>query len=326
MRLLSLFLALAVLPFTAHAECAGRNLITALPTEARVALETAADTAAFAHGNLWHAIKGAQHITLIGTFHLSDPRHDATLNALAPDLKAARTLLVEAGPAEEAALKADLAAHPNRLIHHGPTLPESLSPADWTRLSDALAARQIPPVFVARLQPWYVATLLAISACQFDAMATAEGLDKRLIKAAQAQNLPIVALEPYDTLFRIFDAISDTDQTDMLLETLATSGALEDDTAQTLSDSYFAGESRLFWEFSRYQILTLPGADPQKIAHQFDLIETKLMTDRNRAWLPILESQAAKGPLIAAFGALHLSGQTGILNLLAQNGWVITPW
>ena len=31
------------------------------------------------------------------------------------------------------------------------------------------------------------------------------------------------------------------------------------------------------------------------------------------------------GPLVVvAFGALHLSGEDGVLNLLAQNGWAIT--
>ena len=50
------------------------------------------------------------------------------------------------------------------------------------------------------------------------------------------------------------------------------------------------------------------------------------MTRRNRAWLPVIEAQAAKGQLVVAFGALHLPGETGVLNLLAQNGWKISPW
>ena len=324
MRLLTILILALLAPHGLRADCApGQNLIQTLPAEQHAVLQSAADAAPFAHGNLWHATRGAQHITLVGTFHLADPRHQATLTALAPDLATATALLVEAGPVEQAALKADFAAHPDRLLHPGPTLPETLSPQDWARLSTALAARNIPPFFAARLQPWFVATLLAVPACQ---TAPGDGLDQLLITAATSQHLPVVALEPFDTLFRIFGTISDTDQTDMLLETLATTGALEADTARTLSDSYFAGESRLFWEFSRYQLLQLPGADPVEIDHQFALVQDKVITDRNHAWLPVIEAQAAHGPLIVAFGALHLAGDTGVLALLQQDGWIITPW
>lgn len=315
-----------LLPFAAQADCAGRNLITALPSAQRATLQAAAEAAPFATGNLWYATRGAAHITLVGTFHLDDPRHASTLTALDPDLIAARTLLVEAGPEEEAALLADLAAHPARLINPGPTLPDSLAPQHWATLSDALTARGIPPVFAAKLQPWYVATLLAVPACQFASAATAQGLDKRLIAAAQAKGIPVKGLEPFDTVFTLFDSFTPADQTEMLLETLATAGPLENDMAVTLADSYFAGQSRLFWEFSKAQMLDLPGADPIKVTHQFALVEDALMTRRNTAWLPVIEAEAAKGPIVVAFGALHLAGDSGVLNLLAQNGWAITPW
>lgn len=325
MRFLALALAL-LMPMQVQAECAGQNLITALPQAQRASLQAEAMAVPFASGNLWHATKGARLITLIGTFHLNDPRHEGIMAAFAGDLAAARTLLVEAGPTEVAAIKADLAANPARLIHPGATLPESLSPADWAKLATALTARGIPPFVVARLQPWYVATLLALPACLFKVEAAASGLDQRLITAATAQGLPIMALEPFDTLFTLFEGLSHADQIDLLVETLATTGAVEDDMARTIADSYFAGESRLFWAFSRQQLLDLAGADPARIARGFDLIEDRLMTRRNQAWIAVIEAQAAKGPLVVAFGALHLSGRAGVLNLLAQNGWEISPW
>ena len=34
------------------------------------------------------------------------------------------------------------------------------------------------------------------------------------------------------------------------------------------------------------------------------------MTDRNRAWIPVIEARRQDGPVLAAFGALHLSGET----------------
>ena len=54
-------------------------------------------------------------------------------------------------------------------------------------------------------------------------------------------------------------------------------------------------------------------------------LEEALMISRNRAWIPVIEEAAAQGPVVAAFGALHLSGEDGVLNLLAKDGWTVTP-
>ena len=312
-------------PLTVQAECTGQNLITALPPDQLAALQTAADAAPFARGNLWHATKADQSITLVGTFHLDDPRHDATVARLTAHLQAATTLLVEAGPAEEAALKAHVAAHPERLINQtGPTLPEALTQADWLRLAQALRARGIPPFFAAKLQPWYVATLLAVPACQFAEGLAMNGLDRRLIAAAEARGLTITALEPYDTIFSIFDSFAAPDQLAMLVQSLD-AGATGDDMAITLADSYFAGESRLFWEFSKLQLQTLSGLTASEAASEFALVDAALVSRRNHAWTPRITAAAANGPLVVAFGALHLPGEGGVLNLLALQGWTVTP-
>ena len=322
MRILAT-LTLIVAAFAADAECVGQNLINALPSDQRAALTIAADAVPYPKGNLWTATKGSQTITLIGTYHLGDPRHDAMFARVAPDLARATALMVEAGPDEEAALKSYVASHPERLINQtGPTLPEALPKADWLRLTDALRARGIPSVFAAKLQPWYVSTLLAIPACQFDSATARNGLDQRLMDAATARALPVMALEPYDTLFTIFDSFTAQDQLTMLVQTLD-AAATDEDMAITLSDSYFAGENRLFWEFSKFQVRALSGVTKAEADREFALVEEAMLNRRNRAWLPVITHAAAAGPLVVAFGALHLSGDQGVLNLLAQDGWTV---
>jgi uncharacterized protein YbaP (TraB family) len=91
----------------------------------------------------------------------------------------------------------------------------------------------------------------------------------------------------------------------------------------TLANAYFAGQSRLLWEFTLSRSLTLPGFQAEEVARQFALMEDVLMTRRNRAWIPVLTAAAARGPVVAAFGALHLPGAEGIPALLAAEGWQI---
>lgn len=313
---------LAALP--AGATCTGQNLIAQLPAPDAAALEAATAAQPFARGNLWRATRAGQDITLAGTYHLPDPRHAAMLNAVDPALRRARLLLVEAGPEQEAALKRDMAARPGLLfLTEGPSLMQRLSPADWQALAAAMEKRRVPAIMAAKMRPWYVAMALALPPCDLDGATTGKGLDHQILDRATALGLPHRALEPHDTLFRIFDQIPEADQIAMIRATLL----LEDriaDYAVTTADAYFAAESRKLWEYTRITSGTLPGYTPATADAEYARLEAALMTARNRAWIPVLEQAAAQGPVVAAFGALHLSGTGGVLALLQARGWQIT--
>ena len=318
-----LFLTLATLlagPLAARAACAGRDLIAALPEGERAALGATAAALPYASGNLWRATRDGRTVTLLGTLHLDDPRLDAVMDRAAPLIADADTLMVEGGPAEEEALRRHLALHPDAFT--GPDLQAEFAPDDWTRLADALRARGVPAAMGAHLQPWYLAALLAMPPCLVVASAAGGGLDQRVIGAAAAKELPVTALEPWDVALHVFDAFSREEQVEMLRQSL-TFDAQAEDLLATLVEAYFREESRTLWEFQRGLALTVPGTDPAAVARDFATMERSLMSERNRAWIPAIEAASARGPVLAAFGALHLSGEAGVLNLLAQNGWTL---
>lgn len=320
-RLALLILALAS---PAAAECSGRNLIDALQGPDRKALDEAVAVQPYAQGNVWRATRGAQEIVLVGTYHLNDTRLDAQMTALLPLLDDATILLVEAGPEEEKALVAHMAENPGlTIITDGPTLPEQLSQPDWTALASAARARGIPPFVAAKMKPWYLSMMLGVAPCAMGQSA-ALGLDKRLIGAAQTRQIPIKALEPWDTVLHLFSGMTQREQLDMIRMTLPMEPQSAD-YAVTLADSYFTGNARQMWEFMRLQAQTLPGYDATRADAEFAKTEHILMTSRNRGWLPILEEAALHGPVLAAFGALHLGGHDGVLDLLKREGYSIDP-
>ncbi len=323
-RLLSL-LAAAVLFLAgpAAAQCAGTNLLEEMEPAEREAIIAAADAVPFPRGNYWRATKGGQVITLIGTYHFDDPRHAPTLAAITPAIQAAATVLVEAGPEEEKALQDLVSRDPSTLmIVEGPTLLEQLPPDLWARLSEALAKRGVPGFMAAKFQPWYVTVMLAIPPCAMAQMQDPKGLDGLVIDTAEAAGVPVRGLEPFDTVFRIFGAMTHEEMVAMIQSTLAVEDRAEDYSA-TLADSYFAGESRVIWEYMRAVSYGLPGYTPEKVDAEYARMEELLMNSRNRAWIPVLTEAAAQGPVFAAFGALHLSGQEGVLNLLQQEGFTL---
>lgn len=305
------------------AECAGQNLFAQMPAEKLARIAAAADAVPFPRGNTWRATKGDQVITITGTYHFDDVRHFPNLEALIPDIAAASVVFVEAGPDEEKALMALIARDPSKImIMEGPTLLERLPPEVWQDLSAALTLRGIPGFMAAKMQPWYVAVLLSVPPCAMEKMQDSKGLDGLVIDKAQELGVPVRGLEPFDTVFGIFDAMSEAEMVTMIQSTLAVEDRAEDYSA-TLADSYFAGESRMIWEFMREETYDLPGYTREKVDAEFAAMEELLMAARNRSWIPVLTDAAATGPVFAAFGALHLSGEQGVLNLLQAEGFTL---
>ncbi|MCZ0963306.1 TraB/GumN family protein [Paracoccus benzoatiresistens] len=311
-------------------ECVGTNLFEIMTPDQRAQIDAAVSGVPYHRGLLWRASKGDQSMTLVGTYHFGDPRHDAMLARLEPMIADAATVLVEAGPEEERKLTEALAADPALMVDAtGPTLPERLDDKDWRRLSDAMAKRGTPAVVTSKLRPWYVAMMLGISPCMMEQMAESgpQGLDHRLVDRAEALDVPVRALEPWDTVFTLFRDLTPQQEIEMVRAALPTA-SYADDYAVTLTDAYFAGDIWAIWEFGRFDAYRNSGLTREQIDAQMDLAQRQLMDGRNRAWIGPLTQAAGdaarqgKG-IVAGFGALHLPGEGGVLRLLEKDGWTI---
>lgn len=308
----------------AGAVCVGDNLFNALAPEQQARLTADANAAPWAEGLVFGATKGAQQLTLIGTYHMPDDRVTGFLDTLTPALDGAKALLVEAGPEEQKTLKDAMSSDPDlTFITSGPTLPEQLSDADWQRLINVAEEHGLPAVVAAKMKPALLAMMLAIPTCATPELAQGKGgVDMGLIAAAQARGLPIRAVEPWNTVFTLFDRIAPADSLDLLRA--ATAEADETPAAMaTMSDLYFERKPRLIFEMSRL-LATRAGESPELVDRQMQLTDTVLTAGRNHAWIPVIEAAAAEGPVVVAVGALHLSGKEGVLELLRADGWTIT--
>jgi uncharacterized protein len=335
MRILASALALALSwSGTALAEsCEGQNVFETMPPERAAAIEAATAGVPFRRGLLFEAVRDDARITLVGTYHFADPRHEALADRVSDRLASAAALYVEAGPEEEARLTEALAADPTLMVDPtGATLPERLEPEEWQQLTTALNDRGIPAIMAARLRPWYVSMMLGISPCMMRQMAEAGGkaggLDHMLVDRAEAQALEVRALEPWDTVFALFADLSPEEELDMIRANLP-AAAYADDYAVTLTDAYFEGDVWKIWEFARHDAYANSGLSREEIDAQLALAQERLMDQRNRAWIaPLLEgasAAAAEGKgIVAAFGALHLPGESGVLRLLEAEGFEIT--
>ena len=72
--------------------------------------------------------------------------------------------------------------------------------------------------------------------------------------------------------------------------------------------------------------LTAWEAAPADLARS-DAGRAALLTDRNRAWISLMEARMTPqdGPAFFAFGCAHLPGTAGVVALLRNKGWEVTP-
>ena len=320
----TVFFALIGLP--AAAACDGTSYLDQISDAQRTQLDTSVANMPYAEGLVWEATKGADTITVVGTMHIYDPRLEALRAKLADTITTADLVMLEATPEEEAKLQDLIVTDPGRLfIVDGPTLPELLDEETWNLIADAAQQRSIPPFMAAKMQPWYLSLTLAIPTCAMtDMVAGVRGLDQMIIQDAEAAGVPLQAVEPFTTLFDVFNGDSIEEQVDMLRVNML-APELQQQMFVAMLDRYFAEDVGRLWELSRVAMSDVPGFDPDEGAAMFEEMQDALLTTRNKNWIPvILEAAQANDDIVLAVGAAHLIGESGVLRLLENDGWSLS--
>lgn len=322
MRLIISFLFL-LLPAWAQAACTGTDLRNTLTPEDQRWVEARITDAPFVEGNHWIAQRGSRKIHVIGTMHFKDPRMDAVFARLEPVLKDAEHLLLEITPDDEKAFQQRLGASPELMfITKGPSLIDRMPAEDWARLSTLAQEHGLPAWMAAKMRPWFLGLSMSAPPCLKSTTAKEMGLDKRLQKAARATETPMSSLEDPMTIIRALNADPLEEQIRQMRLTLTLAGQGEDEYV-TLTHSYFEEQPwRYLAQIERrfYQSGAFEQEEAERLwAHAIDL----MLVRRNKAWIPVIEATPGNR-LVVAVGALHLPGETGVLNLLQQQGYRLT--
>lgn len=308
------------------AQCVGDSYLDQLSPAQQADLTQAVSQMPFAEGLIWNATRDDRQITVVGTVHIYDPRLTDIMDRIGDDVASADLVLLEATPKEEAELEQLIATDPSLLfITEGPTLPEVLDEETWQAIVDAAQSRNIPGFMAAKMQPWYLSLILSIPPCAAqDMLSGNRGLDHMISAAATTQGVPMQALEPYTTLFDIFQNEPIDDQIEMLMINLL-APELQQQMFVAMLDRYFAQDVGRLWEMSRIAMTEVPGIDPDAATALFAETEQALLIDRNRNWMPVIDAAAEQHDmLVVAVGAAHLIGSDGILQLLQNDGWTLT--
>ncbi len=313
---------LLAFPTTIRAACNGEDLRPGLNSTQRVEIAQRLADVPYSSGNYWTATREDRVVHVIGTMHIDHPALDDIAARLAPVIKAADHVFVEATKEDQIALQRAISTNPELAFLSGPTLIDLLPSEEWARLAEAAKARGLPPFMAAKFQPWYLSLMLSMPPCVLEGLANGEhGLDHRIMDLAAKAEVPLSGLERFDTVFTLFNQGTLDEQLEMLRLGMLSVKAAEDATA-TLMNQYLEQNHMEAMETSRIASRLHLDVPADEFDAMFDDLMTLMIGRRNQGWMPVID--AAEGDsIVAAAGALHLGGDRGVLNLLAQEGYVL---
>ncbi|WP_232332691.1 TraB/GumN family protein [Novosphingobium aquimarinum] len=237
---------------------------------------------------------------LFGTIHAADGPMKWKTPDVARALAASDEIVVEVADMDPKRLTAqfDALSHTANL----PPLLERVPPSDRKALATRLDDLGLEHDAFADVETWAAAmTLARAAASNAD---PSYGIDRAVIAAAG--NRPVRELEGADAQLRIFDALPEEEQRDLLRAILVDPDAGE----RALPDSWARGDMEAIVRETKRGLL----ADPE--------LRAALFTGRNKRWVDKIVARLGAGhrPFVAV-GAAHLAGPEGLPALLAAAGY-----
>lgn len=265
--------------------------------------------AAEEQGILWR-IDGAatQPSYLLGTIHSDDARITTLPVTIANIFQQADSFSGEIDMDLPNLMQASQAT----LLPEGESLQQLLDSTLYQQTVQLLAAYGMPELVVQRMKPWAAAATLSLPRPQ-----TGLFLDMLLYTQAAAQGKRVYGLEtvseqvgametmPRDLqIIMLRDAVAQHDQLDQIIEALINAYLQRDLNAlESISDKAMQQGDR-------------------RVAQLFT---SQVVVNRNRRMLERMQPRLSEGNAFIAVGALHLPGKDGLLTLLRNKGYRVSP-
>ncbi len=306
--------------------CAGKYLIPQIeqqnPEIARQ-MYAEADATLYGKGLIWKVEKdGLQPSYLFGTIHLSDPRLLDLKPAARQAFDNSDTLALEITELLDPKKMAGVvfAAFQYTTYTDGTTLSDRLSEADQKALTAAIEKKLGLPWSVAqKMKPWALMGSLGAPACEMARKKEQKPIvDAFLGQMAQTQGKQIVALETMISQLKAMDGLPEAASLKGLMQTV-TLGARLDDLFETMIQLYLQEETALVWALMRR--VSADGFAAAQDHAQYAEFQREIVVRRNHTMAQEAEKHIAKGSAFIAVGALHLPGEEGMVNILAQKGY-----
>lgn len=242
---------------------------------------------------------------LYGTYHLVCPGQLVMDSAIKKAFGATKQLYLELDMDDPGMA---LEAMKYMSMNNKQSLTDLLSKKDYDSVATLFQQKTgIPLLLFKNAKPMLVSAMLypAMMKC------TPEGWEQVFMKMAKDRAMPVGGLETVAFQMSIFDSIPYKAQAVSLMQSLYNFDSLQ----QSSNEMVAMYSSK---DLDKMQQEILKDKELGKYA-------PVLLYQRNARWVPEIEQQAKLQPSFFAVGAGHLGGNKGVIALLRQKGYTVTP-
>jgi len=254
---------------------------------------------------LWKVSRNDQPPNYIfGTIHVSDPRILSIPEPVITAINQSSSFAMEAVPEMDDLLT----LHQLMFYSDDSRLSDLLDEDKFRQAVEILNSYNMSDESITRLKPW--AAYLTMNYPINNSLP----LDLVLLEIARQKDMQILGLESITEQLSAFTGLDSTEQIQILLDTLCN------------YDLVLHGFEEMI---ALYLQRDLKGLYAYSFRHTFpedevyERLYKKLLIDRNYLMVRRLDGLLSQGSTFVAIGALHLSGQDGVLALLSREGYTI---
>ncbi len=257
---------------------------------------------------LWNVSKGDQEAYLYGTIHIS-------CNAeLSPDvekaLKESDELILEIDMSDPSL---QMRMMQKMVLPDGKNASDFLTDKELESLEEYVNenVKMIPDfAMVSNMKPIFLSSLITQSllSCQ-----NQTGYDQLLLQKAQQQNMPISGLETIDEQISALDGIPHQEVYDEII------ASIEEDQQE---DIKMLDKMMQYYNNANLKALKKLFDESDSFLNDFTDIA---LDKRNKNWIPVIKEKMKDQKVFIAFGAAHLIGDNGVVELLKDEGYKVTP-
>ncbi|MGM0480097.1 MAG: TraB/GumN family protein [Bacteroidota bacterium] len=136
--------------------------------------------------------------------------------------------------------------------------------------------------------------------------------EMKISTIAKQNEIPVAGLETVEEQVGIFDQLSMEEQVQMVMETMADTSGNEQ--MERMIEMYLEQDIDELFQFTRQAEFGGPS------------FEDDFILTRNKNWIPqLIALMNGKKQLFVAVGAAHLGGEKGVVQLLRESGFKLTP-
>jgi len=268
----------------------------------------------FSETSLWRVSKGTNQLFIGGTVHVLRQTDYPLPAAFDKAFNKSSKLIFETDIAatEDPAFGQQMM---QRLMYSdGRQLKDGLSSEMYRELEKFCTERGVPIIMFQQMRPPAAVLTLMMLELQRLGISTA-GVDSHFYQRAQAEHKAVGELETAAEQLEFLAKLGEGREDDFVRYSLKDMQKLES-VMRELTQAWRKGDQ------AKMASLSL-----DEMRKEFPGIYQQLLVDRNKNWLPRLESML-KDPdtEMVLVGALHLVGDDGVLQMLRKRGYQIEQW